>query len=114
MWCGRCWGKRGGKRGAFGSSGRRGIWVGRVGTRVHGIISEDTDLLSPHLLRHAQWKVCEQGTVTSPVTAASMRSRHTGQVGSSYAPETGVGTIREIDSEIGSSTSIAMESTRTT
>lgn len=39
--------------------------------------------LSPHLLRHSQWNVCEHGTVTRPVTAASMRSRQTGHVGSS-------------------------------
>jgi len=39
--------------------------------------------LSPHLLRHIQWKVCEQGTVMRPVTAESIRSRQTGHVGSS-------------------------------
>ena len=40
--------------------------------------------LSPHLLRHVQWKVWEHGTVMRPVMAESMRSRHTGHVGSSY------------------------------
>lgn len=40
--------------------------------------------LSPHLLRHIQWKVCEQGTVMRPVTAISILSRQTGHVGSSY------------------------------
>lgn len=39
--------------------------------------------LSPHLLRHMQWNVCEHGTVMRPVTAESMRSRQTGHVGSS-------------------------------
>jgi hypothetical protein len=39
--------------------------------------------LSPHLLKHMQWNVCEQGTVISPVTAESIRSKQTGQVGSS-------------------------------
>lgn len=35
------------------------------------------------MLRHSQWNVCEHGTVTSPVTAESMRSRQTGHVGNS-------------------------------
>ena len=71
-------------------------------------------LLSPHLLRQAQWNVCEQGTVTSPVTAASILSKQTGQVGSSYAPETRVDAKREILCETWSSTSIAIDTTRTT
>ncbi len=47
------------------------------------IVENDNHRLSPHLLRHSQWNVCEHGTVTRPVTAASMRSRQTGHVGSS-------------------------------
>ena len=52
---------------------------------ISGRVCGGTYRLSPHLLRHEQWKVCEHGTVTRPVTAESMRSRHTGHVGSSYA-----------------------------
>lgn len=42
-------------------------------------------------MRHWQWKVCEQGTVTRPVIAVSILSRHTGQVGNSKAPSGGGG-----------------------
>jgi hypothetical protein len=51
---------------------------------VWGRKLEFTHRLSPHLLRHIQWKVCEQGTVINPVTAESILSKQTGHVGSSF------------------------------
>jgi len=53
-------------------------------TRTVGLRNQETHRLSPHLLRHIQWKVCEQGTVIKPVTAESIRSKQTGHVGNSY------------------------------
>lgn len=38
---------------------------------------------SVHFERHRQWNVCWQGIVKRPVMVESMRSRHTGHVGSS-------------------------------
>ena len=69
--------------------------------------------LSPHLLKHIQWKVCEQGTVMRPVTAESILSKHTGQVGSSYIFAC-AGPRREIVCESVSSTSIITDRTCTT
>jgi len=65
--------------------------------------------LSPHLLKHMQWKVWEHGTVINPVTAESIRSRQTGQVGSSC--RTCVDARRD---NAGSSASMVTERTRTT
>lgn len=75
-------------------------------------IVSDTYRLSPHLLRHAQWKVCEHGTVMRPVTAESMRSRHTGQVGNSYMFPWAA-SIREMVWETLSSTSMVTDRTCT-
>jgi hypothetical protein len=61
--------------------------------------------LSPHLLRHSQWNVCEHGTVTSPVTAESMRSRQTGHVGNS---KTGVFAEPSLDRASGTESSASM------
>ena len=69
-------------------------------------------LLSPHLLKHEQWKVCEHGTVTSPVTEASILSRHTGHVGSSYIIF-GLALDRLITADKGSSNSMFTDRTRT-
>jgi hypothetical protein len=69
--------------------------------------------LSPHLLRHIQWNVCEQGTVMRPVTAESIRSRQTGHVGSSYtAPDTDPRRANADETE--SSVSIMTDETETT
>lgn len=75
----------------------------------------ETYLLSPHLLKQAQWKVCEHGTVTRPVTAESIRSRQTGQVGSSYTASGPRSTpSRSSNSETESGVSMLTERTRTT
>lgn len=66
----------------FGSNGRLDIWV-KVNNDREVRKPDPTYLLSPHLVKQVQWKVCEHGTVTSPVTAESILSRQTGQVGSS-------------------------------
>jgi hypothetical protein len=44
------------------------------------------DLLSPHLARHSPWNEWLHRIVRTPSTLSSMRSRHTGQVGSSVCP----------------------------
>jgi hypothetical protein len=72
-------------------------------------ISMTTYRLSPHLLKHMQWNVWEHGTVINPVTAESMRSRQTGQVGSSY--RAWVDARRD---NAGSSASMVTDRTRTT
>jgi hypothetical protein len=51
-------------------------------------------LPSPHFVRHWQWNVCWQRIVRRPVTLASMRSKHTGQVGNSRRAGVGGGTGR--------------------
>ena len=60
-----------------------------------------------------QWNVCEQGTVIRPVTAASIRSRHTGHVGNSYVDDRG-DPLRLIVDDTVSSVSIATDKMRTT
>lgn len=72
-----------------------------------------THRLSPHLLKHIQWNVCEQGTVTKPVAEASILSRHTGQVGNSYT-EDAFAVPRLKVRETASSVSISTDFTRTT
>lgn len=49
--------------------------------RQTGHVAERLDV---HRARHWQSPACVQGVVTSPVTVASIRSKQTGQVGSSY------------------------------
>ena len=86
--CGICKGNR--MRYCAWVGGQEGLRVPADGTPIRTLRHSEIPTvgnpyrLSPHLLRHMQWKVCEQGTVISPVTAESMRSRQTGQVGSSY------------------------------
>ena len=57
-----------------------------------------------------QWKVWEHGTVMRPVTAESILSRQTGQVGNSYAE---VVEVENGDANV-SSVSTLMDETRTT
>ncbi len=54
-----------------------------------GFVARQTGQPEPfHVCRHVQWKTCWQRIVISPAVS-SMRSRHTGQVGSSV--KSGVG-----------------------